>query len=197
MTRNRWLPKSMCNRGEYAGEEEFASAFECEHAGLQRLAFLLTANAEAAGKCVRLAFCQCIASSSVFKGWTLNWARRMIIRNAVSLSLVLGDQPLTDRDGDSKDGAIACIPDHSIESILDLPAFERCAYVICVLERYSTNDCALLLGRSPREINRALDRVRNRLRQNDKSGQRCTASCDESERQPVSEEKGEYSFLQS
>jgi hypothetical protein len=197
MTNNRWPSNSVSKRGEYAGEEEFASTFEYEHEGLQRLAFLITANAEAAGRCMRLAFCQCIASSSVFKGWALKWARRMIIRNAVILTMGPEGQAWASKDDDLNNAAIASISDHSIEAVLDLPAFERCAYVICVLERYSTNDCALLLGRSPREINQALDRVKNQETQMNENGQRRTTNRVELGHVSRVEEQGEYSFLQS
>lgn len=175
MTKNRWLSDSV-SRGEYAGEEDFANKFEREHEELQRLAFLLTADAESAARCVRLAFRQCIASNSVFKGWALNWARRLIIRNAVSLTMGPGEEPIADRDESSKEEEIACLADHSFESIVNLTAFERCAYVICILEGYSTSDCALLLGRPAREINKALNRIRRQEAQLDKSGQWCPAS---------------------
>jgi len=195
MTRNRWPCNSVSKRGEYAGEDDFAYTFEREQARLQRLALLLTANAEAARSCVRLAFDECIASSSVFKEWALKWARRMIIRNAASLTLN-PDKPLGSRNGGSGT-AIAHIPDYPLESILDLPALERLAYVICVLERYSTNDCALLLGRSPREIDRALDRVGSHRGEIEESRQMCTANRTCLERLSKAEEEDEYSFLQS
>jgi hypothetical protein len=197
MTKNPWLSNSVSKRGEYVGEEEFASTFEYEHEGLQKLAFLLTANAEMAGRCMRLAFCQCIASSSVFKGWALNWARLMIIRNAVILTMYPEGQVLASEDGDSNNAAIARISDPSIEEVLDLPAFERCAYVICVLECYSTKECALLLGRSPREVTQALDRVLNQEGQINENGQRCTTNRVELGHLSRAEVQREYSFLQS
>jgi hypothetical protein len=45
--------------------------------------------------------------------------------------------------------------------ILDLPELDRFVFVICVLERYSVYDCALLLGRPPQDINEARRRVGN------------------------------------
>jgi len=59
-------------------------------------------------------------------------------------------------------GAIA-----ASESILDLPEFERFVLVICVLEHYSIHDCALLLGKSPRDIKEARQRVGNQVGQID------------------------------
>jgi hypothetical protein len=40
-------------------------------------------------------------------------------------------------------------------AIFDLPDFDRLVFVICVLERYSILDCALLLRRSPKDVNDA------------------------------------------
>jgi hypothetical protein len=40
-------------------------------------------------------------------------------------------------------------------AILTLPDFDRIVFVICVLERYSILDCALLLKRSPKDVNAA------------------------------------------
>ena len=51
--------------------------------------------------------------------------------------------------------------------MLDIPEFDRLVFVICVLERYSMLDCALLLGRSPRDINEARQRVGNQVGQID------------------------------
>jgi len=40
-------------------------------------------------------------------------------------------------------------------AILALPDFDRLAFVICVIEQYSILDCALLLKRSPKDVNNA------------------------------------------
>jgi hypothetical protein len=116
--------KTVSERSEYASKEEFASVFECERVGLQKLALLLTAG------------------------------------NGLSAFSL-----------DDSLGAIA-----ESEGILDLPELDRFVFVICVLERYSMHDCALLLGRSPRDINEARQRVRNQAGLTDKrsySSQHC------------------------
>ena len=48
-------------------------------------------------------------------------------------------------------------------AILELPDFDRLVFVICVLERYSILDCALLLKRSPKDVNDARVRAINRV----------------------------------
>lgn len=173
VSRVRWLRQKARNRVEYASKEELASAFESERTGLQRLAHLLTANSEAARRCVIRAFRECIASSSVSKEWVLSWTRRMIIRNAISLVMGPGGQSLVNINDDADSGLIAFSLDGAPgtfvepESILDLPELDRFVFVICVLERYSMYDCALLLGRSLRDVNEARQRVGNQIAQID------------------------------
>jgi hypothetical protein len=169
----RWFGKTVSERCEYARKEEFVSLFERERVSLQRLALLLTANSEAAKRCLTCAFRECIASSSVSKEWVLTWTRRMVIRNAISLVIGPGGQSFINPNDDADNRSIAFFSDDWLgaiagsESILDLPEFDRFVFVICVLERYSMHDCALLLGRSPRDINEARQRVGNQVGQND------------------------------
>jgi DNA-directed RNA polymerase specialized sigma24 family protein len=166
-----WFSKTVSERGEYARKEEFVSVFECERAGLQRLALLLTANSEAVKRCLIRAFRECIASSSVSKGWVLSWARRLVIRNAISLVMGPGAESFVNTNDDADNGLVAFSQDDWLgaiaesESILNLPEFDRFVFVICVLERYSMYDCALLLGRPLFDINEARQRVGNRVGQ--------------------------------
>jgi DNA-directed RNA polymerase specialized sigma24 family protein len=164
-SRRRRLGQKASDRGEYASKEEFASVFESERVGLQKLALLLTANPEAAKQCLIRASRECIASSSVSKEWAVSWTRRMVIRNAISLVVHPGGQSFVGTNDDAGDGLIAFSLDESLaaiatsESIRGLSEIERFVFVICVLERYSIHDCALLLGKSPREVNAVRRRV--------------------------------------
>ena len=173
VTKVRWFGKTVSKRCEYARKEEFVGVFDSERKGLQRLAILLTANSEAAKRCLSRAFQECIASTSVSKEWVVSWTRRMVIRNAISLVMGTGGRSFVNTNDDADDGFVAFSPDDSLgaiaasESILDLPEFERFVFVICVLERYSIHDCALLLGKSPRDISEARQRVGNQVGQID------------------------------
>jgi DNA-directed RNA polymerase specialized sigma24 family protein len=166
-----WFGKSVTERSEYASQDEFVSLFECERVRLQRLALLLTANSEAVKKCLVRAFRECVSSSSVSKEWALSWARRVVIRNAVSLVMSPKDESFVNMSDDSENGLIAFSQHDSpgaisdCESIHDLPELDRLVFVICVLECYSIYDCALLLDRSLRDINDALRRVGNQVGQ--------------------------------
>ncbi|HMG84172.1 MAG TPA: hypothetical protein VK574_00430 [Terracidiphilus sp.] len=168
-----WFGKQVSERCECACKEEFASVFASERGALQKLALLLTANSEVAKRCLIRAFQECIESSSVSKQWVLSWTRRMVIRNAISLVMGPGRESFANANRYADDQLIAFSPDDSLnanaesESILDLPEFDRFVFVICVLERYSMHDCALLLGRTPRDINEARQRVGNQVGQID------------------------------
>ena len=175
-TKARWFGWTVSGRREYASKEEFARVFECELESLQRLAVLLTADSEAARRCLILAFQECIASSSVSKEWVLAWARRVIIRNAISLVMGFGGHSFVDTNADAEDGSISFSVDNlpggfaEPDSILELPQLDRFVFVICVLERYSIHDCALLLSRSPREIYGVRHRVGIQVEQIDEPG---------------------------
>jgi hypothetical protein len=166
-----WFDKTGGERVEDVRKEEFARVFECERVGLQRLALLLTADSEAARLCLMRSFRECIAGSPVSKEWILRWTRRVVIRNAISLVIGPRDETFVDSNDDADKRLIAFSQDDSLgtnaesESILDLPTFDRCVFVICVLEHYSMYDCALLLGRTPRDVNEARERVGNRVGQ--------------------------------
>ena len=186
--RFRWIGQKASDKGEYASKEEFVSVFESERAGLQRLALLLTANSEAAKRCVIRAFRECIVRSAVSKEWVLSWARRMVIRNAISLVIGPEVQACVDPNDDADNGLSTFSRDDSVgtiatsESILALPKFERFVFIICVLERYSIHDCALLLGKSPREVNDVRNRVSNQVGQIYERGRSSERSSDELER---------------
>lgn len=156
-------------RDEYVSKEEFVGVFESEQAGLQRLALLLTANADAAAQCLSLALQQCLATSFVFKGWALTWVRRVVIRNAISLVMGSG-QPLFVKANDDAEKGLTMYPEGelsgpvaNVQRILGFSQFDRFVFVICVLERYSVHDCAVLLRRSLRDINDARHRTSRQL----------------------------------
>jgi hypothetical protein len=198
-----WLRRTQNERCEYASKEDFVSVFECEEAGLQGLAILLTANKEAANRCLILAFRECTASSSVFKGWVVNWARRAVIRNAISLVLDRRGQLFVKGNGSTDNGLIAFTLDGALgalaesESVLNLPDVDRFIFVICVLEGYSPHDCALLLGKSPREIDEARKRMANQIEHIGERSMSALRFAMSPVRLSGVKEQNEYLFLQS
>ena len=146
----------------FATPEDFQRLFAREMTDLFRLSLHLTADAEKAESCLIHAMRECFVNSVVHKQWALTWARRTVIRNAIRL--ILGKE----------NGAASCevASDFHLQpskyrieelrdslAILALPDFDRLVFVICVLERYSALDCALLLTRSPKAVNDARTRA--------------------------------------
>jgi DNA-directed RNA polymerase specialized sigma24 family protein len=153
----------------YATTEDFQRIFARDMTDLFRLSLQLTGDAEKAESCLILAMRDCFANSTVSKGWALVWARRTVVRNAIRF--VLGKERAMLNDTCSEAG-----PDFHLQpskfrvealrdslAILTLPDFDRLVFVICVLERYSILDCALLLKRSPRDVNTARVRAINQV----------------------------------
>ena len=167
----RWPGKRGSNTNEYATRQEFVSLFECERLTLRRLALLLTANAEAAEHCLVRALGECMANYSVSREWALVWARRVVIRNAINVVMDAEEQSFKGMYGDAVGDSTAFSEDRSLgraatsKAILALPDLDRFVFVICVLERFSIHDCALLLGRSPRDIDEAHRKVVNQIEQ--------------------------------
>lgn len=156
-------------RDAYVSVEEFVALFVSERAYLQRLALLLTADSRLASRCLRLALDQCGANSCVLRGWAFNWARRMVIRNAIDLVIRCRRYLSAETIGDT-DRGITISQDRDLISatvngqwILGLPRLDRFVFVICVLERSSVRECAALLGKSLRDVNESRQRTDREL----------------------------------
>ena len=151
----------------YATTGDFQRLFAREITDLFRLSLHLTADVEKAECCLTLAMRECFANTTVSKGWAAIWARRTVVRTAIHL--VLGAEYATPIDicGDAGPDFHLQPSEYRTEAlqdslaILGLPDFDRLAFVICVLERYSILDCALLLRRSPKDVNEARVRAIN------------------------------------
>jgi DNA-directed RNA polymerase specialized sigma24 family protein len=154
----------------YTTMDDFQRLFATEMSDLFRLSLSLTADAEKAESCLIFAMRECFGSANgISKRWARNWARRVVIRNAIRL--VLGEQSAIPDEVPNETGSdihlqpneyrIAALRESP--AILDMPDFDRLVFVICVLERYSILDCALLLKRSPKDVvearRRAIDQV--------------------------------------
>ena len=149
----------------YATPEDLQQFFAIEMADLFRLSHLLTADAEEAESCLILAIRDCFDKSAVSKKWLHLWARRMVVRTAIRR--VLGtenDIPCgTECDFHLQPSEFRTEALWDSVAILGLPGFDRLVFVICVLERYSILDCALLLRRSPKDVQDARVRSTDRV----------------------------------
>jgi len=130
----------------YASFADFCLIFLQNMDSLYLLSFLLTGDHALAEKCFVSGIDNSQKGNPVFQEWALSWVRRTIIQNAIQMI-----QPKMRRDSSSS--FMFGIGDrHSttsptlIANILAFPRFERFVFVISVLERYSSQECSLLLN---------------------------------------------------
>ena len=140
----------------YATAEDFRELFTEGRNGLYMLSFLLTANHEKAEQCFVAGLDDCVDGNVVFQEWAGMWARRVIVRNAIRI--------ITPHKGQLQPAEIAYQPagkrsvlempvhDVPFANVLRLNDFERFVYVLSVLERFSDQECAVLLGISWKEV---------------------------------------------
>jgi len=138
----------------YASSRDFCRIFHEETESLYRLSFLLTAERVKAEQCLVSGLDDSLKGSRVFKEWARSWARRAIIQNAVR---VVNPRPIGENVPSSfnSSGRTLIAEPAEIAAILELAPFERFVYVMSVLERYSDQDCSVLLGCSRRDVNAA------------------------------------------
>ena len=112
---------------------------------LYLLSFLLTTDRTTAQRCFVRGLDDSLRGNPVFKEWARSWARRMIIQNAIQM---IGPRPDRNPAHSVSDQNVrhAMTISAEIEAIAGLPAFERFAFVMSVLERCSDQECAVLLG---------------------------------------------------
>ena len=142
----------------YATSGDFCRIFREEMDSLFRLSFWLTADKAKAEQCFVAGLEDCVAGNSVFREWARSWARRTIVQNAIR---IMAPHPEAGRR------TSAALPDADFAvpglGVLELGAFERFAFVMSVLEKYSDRDCALLLACARQDVidgrNRAFQRL--------------------------------------
>jgi DNA-directed RNA polymerase specialized sigma24 family protein len=135
----------------YATRADFCRIFEKDMNRLYLLSFLLTGDQSMAEKCFVRGLDDSAKGNPVFKEWAQSWARRTIILNAIHM---IKPQPTDDSVAGSPSdrGAGHAATPTEIAGIVDLPAFERFAFVVSVLEHYSDQECSLLLGCSAADV---------------------------------------------
>jgi DNA-directed RNA polymerase specialized sigma24 family protein len=146
----------------YTTRSDFCRIFEKDMNRLYLLSFLLTGDRTTAQQCFVGGLHIAQGENQVFKEWAESWARRSIIQNAIRTirprraadgALPMADpgtgNPLTERA--------------EIAGVVDLPAFERFAFVMSVLEGYSDQECSLLLACTRGDVAVARTRALERL----------------------------------
>jgi hypothetical protein len=139
---------------QYATQADFCQVFDQHMNSLYLLSFLLTADREKAEQCFVSGLEDSVEGNKVFREWARSWAGRMIIQNAVKM---INPQPIARNSGlqvvsiNSNDKTLPTEP-VEIAAVLALPSFDRFVFVMSVLDRYSDQDCSVLLGCARRDV---------------------------------------------
>jgi hypothetical protein len=135
---------------EYATRSDFCRIFIEQMNNLYLLSLLLTADPRKAEKCFVLGFDDSINNNFVFKERANLWARRCIILHAIRL---LGPRPSDEAELNEArpPQAVGDVPAElraypNFARIVVLSSFERFVFIMSILEKYSDQECSLLLG---------------------------------------------------
>ena len=146
----------------YAIRNDFCRIFETNMNSLYQLSFLLTGDRTIAEQCFVGGLHIAQEGNHVFKEWAESWARRAIIQNAIRM---IRPRKAADATHSTADASTGNAPTEHDEfaGVIDLPAFERFAFVMSVLERYSDQECSLLLGCTRGDVAAARTRALERM----------------------------------
>jgi DNA-directed RNA polymerase specialized sigma24 family protein len=149
----------------YATGQVFCRIFEKDMGRLYLLSFLLTGEEDVAEQCFIGSLHIAQGAGAVFEEWAEAWARRTIVLNAIRM---IG--PRLKEEPSESFGRV--VGDRArerpeIAAILELPTFERFAFVMSVLEGYSDHECALHLACMRAEVTAARNRALRQMRKFD------------------------------
>ena len=144
---------------DYATRSDFCRIYLEQMNSLYLLSLLLTANPQQAEKCFALGFDDSTNNNSVFKARANLWARRCIILQAIRL---LCPRP-SDENELNETTLLPLIGDVPAEvraypnfgRIVGLNSFDRFVFIMSILEKYSDQECSLLLGCFRRDVSKA------------------------------------------
>jgi len=146
----------------YATSSDFSSVFANDLDNMHLLSFLLTADHTKADDCFISGLESCDKENGVFRDWARSWARRTIVRTAIHmLRPRRNHSPAPAAAGDPVNCEFARSPEakRTIASILGLEDFERFVLVMSVLEKYSDQDCSVLLDCTRQDVREARARA--------------------------------------
>jgi len=140
----------------YATRSDFCRIYVEQMNSLYLLSLLLTADPQKAEQCFLSGFDDSVSNKSVFKERAHLWARRSIILGAIRL--------LCPRPNDGNDlhearlsPLIGKVPAEAraypnFARVVGLNSFERFVFIMSILEKYSAQECSLLLGCFRRDV---------------------------------------------
>jgi DNA-directed RNA polymerase specialized sigma24 family protein len=141
---------------QYATLEEFRKILDEDMNRLYQLSYLLTADHQKAERCFVASIEACANENRVFREWARTWTKRVVVENAI--------RELRPRPRRSNSSSLPSLRNQpwsgptrhfTADALLGLADFDRFVFVLCVLERYRENDCALLLGCSVSQVREA------------------------------------------
>jgi hypothetical protein len=138
----------------YATGDDFCQIFAQDMKGLYLLSLLLTADCRKAEECFASAFEDSMKSTRVFKEWAQSWSRRTILQNAIRTIEPVPDPKREKATLRTIDNGVETKAESGValNAVLSLGTFERFVFVMSILERYSDQDCSILLECSRRDI---------------------------------------------
>jgi hypothetical protein len=138
---------------EYATCTDFCQNLLVDLQRLYLLALLLTGNETKAELCFVESLEDAISANGVFKGWERSWSKRCLILRAIRC--IFHPTASTEKQAPPSDINIER-RHYPVNAVVGLtPPIQRFVFVISVLENYSEHECALLLGRTSREVREA------------------------------------------
>jgi DNA-directed RNA polymerase specialized sigma24 family protein len=137
---------------------DFCQIFAEHMDSLYLLSLLLTADPEEAEQCFAAGLSDSVEGNPVFREWALSWAKRVIVQRAIQMV-----QPANKKSsaGNTQAPEVEIAP--RLSAIFQLDAFERFVFVMSVLEKYSHQDCSILLGCSRQAVVEARSRALEHL----------------------------------
>lgn len=138
----------------YASSSDFCRIFHQDMEGFYLLSFLLTGDRDKAEQSFVSGLEDSVKGNLVFKEWARSWARRAVIQNAVQIVRPRPVEGNGDSNPDSikRDSQTPLAERDEIAAILRLRTFDRFVYVLSVLERYSDQDCSVVLSCARRDV---------------------------------------------
>jgi hypothetical protein len=146
----------------YATGADFCRIFREDMNRLYLLSLLLTGHESMAEKCFVRGLEDAGKNNPVFREWARSWARRTVIQKAIEM---IEPRPTNGSTAVAREPSHAGAELPEIAGIAELPAFERFAFVMSVLERISDQECSLLLDCSRTEVSAARIAALQRLGQ--------------------------------
>ena len=156
---------------ECAGSSDFCRIYVEQMNSLYLLSLLLTADPQKAEQCFLSGFEESVSNNSVFKERAYLWARRSIIFHAIRLLC-----PRPNGENESNEARLSALigkasreihaelqAHPNFARIVRLKAFERFVFIMSILEKYSDQECSLLLGCFRRDVTNARTAAIRRL----------------------------------